>query len=319
MLGLWLEAGLARLRRDLPVPEPAADEARVRVTCAGICGTDLELLRGYAGFEGVPGHEMVGVVEAGPREWRGRRIVADINFGCGACDECRDEGGRHCERRRVLGIRGAHGALAERTIVPVANLVAVPDELDDPVAVFAEPVAAACRVADQLADAGVGSGAPVAVLGAGRLGQLVGRVLAARAYDATVWGRSQSSLALARAGGLRARPAEEIESASITTVVDCTGTARGFATALRALRPGGTLALKSTFAAREALDLSPIVVKELRLLGSRCGELRDGIEALRQDLVDPRDLVVARYPLERVEEALADAARPGGRKILVFP
>lgn len=318
MRGLWLDGGDVRLRSDLPIPVPAAGEARLRITCAGICGTDLQLARGYAGFAGTPGHEMVAVVDAGPDDWLGRRVVADINFGCGRCDVCALKGPRHCANRRVLGIRGAPGALAEWTVAPLANLVAVPDEIEDDLAVFAEPVAAACRVAEQLADAGAPHGASIAVLGAGRLGLLVARLLASRSFDVALWGRSERSLRRARVAGLPAAPAHRLRSGSVDWLVDCTGSPEGLARAFDALRPGGTLLLKSTWAGPTPLDLSPVVVAELNVIGSRCGSIAQGLGELGSGL-DPRDLIAGRYALDRADEAFAAAAAPGAGKILVLP
>ena len=315
MRGLWIQDGEARLREDLPKPAPRAQEALLRVDCVGICGTDLQLLAGYAGFAGIPGHEFVGTVVAGPERWMGRRVVADINFGCGDCAPCRHGDPHHCSARRVLGIRDAGGALAEWTVAPVANLVEVPPSLPDEVAVFAEPVAAACRAVDQVGNA---AGGPVAVLGAGRLGQLTARVLKARGLRCQIWGRSRVSLERAAAAGLDARPAAELAPGSVAALIDCTGEAGGLALALTALRPHGLLVLKSTYTAAASVDLAPVVVKELRVLGSRCGSLPQAVDLLRERLA-PRDLIDERYPLRDAAEALEAAAAPGAQKILVFP
>ena len=175
MIGLWIEDGRLTLRDDLPVPEPQPGEVRLQVTCAGICSTDLEILRGYAGFTGVPGHEFTGVVEAGQGEWSGRRVVGEINAACGACPTCRAGRPGHCPQRTVLGIVGRQGIFAQQVCLPVGNLHVLPDEVADEVAVFTEPLAAALEIQEQVA---IQPDMSVLVLGAGRLGQLIARSLA---------------------------------------------------------------------------------------------------------------------------------------------
>lgn len=309
-----------RLVDDHPRPSRAAGEARVRVRVAGICDTDLQLARGYMGYRGVLGHEFVGeVVETDAEDraaWLGKRVVADINAGCGACIDCRERDGHHCATRTVLGIVGRDGALAEELVIPTRCLVAVPDGVSDANAVFAEPLAAALHVLDEVQ--GTAMKAAV-VLGDGKLGLLIAHALRSAALDVLVVGHHDSKLALARAVGARTkleRDVDPIGDAS-SLVVEATGSASGLALALSLTRPRGTLVLKTTVAGATQVDLSPIVVNELRVIGSRCGDLRRAIDALARGAVDPSALIAARYPLAQAEAAMTHAATKGALKVLV--
>ena len=219
MRGLWLEAQTIRLRDDLPRPEPAAGEARVRVLAAGICNTDLELVGGYYPFTGIPGHEFVGRVEAasGAEEWVGRRVVGEINASCGTCAACRAGRPTHCERRTVLGIRGRHGAFAECLTLPIANLHAVPAGISDETAVFAEPLAAALEIQEQVA---IAPHDRVVVVGDGKLGNLVAQTLALSGCALTVIGRHASKLALLADRGIATGVADDIPRAQADVVVE---------------------------------------------------------------------------------------------------
>lgn len=305
-----------RLVRDRPAPARAPGEARLRMRLAGICDTDLQLARGYMGYRGVLGHEVVAeVVECDAPGWLGRRVVADINAGCGACDDCRQSHGHHCATRTVLGILGRDGALAEELVVPERCLVAVPDAVPDERAVFAEPLAAALHVLDELPEDFSGK---VLVLGDGKLGLLVAHALAAADLPVTVVGHHQEKLALAARFGARALLEAELDADAerAPVVVEASGSASGLARALALTEARGTLVLKTTLAGRLEVDLSPVVVNELRLVGSRCGDMQRAVGALAAGL-DPTPLVAASYPLERADEALAHAARKGTLKVLV--
>ncbi len=311
---LALENGAPpRLVADHPRPERAPGEARLRMRIAGVCATDLELARGYMGFSGVLGHELVAeVLEADDAAWLGRRVVADINAGCGSCAECRDHAGHHCARRSVLGILGRDGAFAEELVMPERCLVAVPDDVPDEHAVFAEPLAAALHVLDE---SPIG---PAIVLGDGKLGQLIARALLSAGLAVTVLGRHADKLASVAAVG--ATPVFESESASlgrVPTVVEATGSAAGLARALTLVAPRGLLVLKTTVAGPIAIDLAPVVIDEVRVVGSRCGDLGRAIEVLRFGQVDPTPLIAARYPLSRADLALEHAARKGVLKVLI--
>ena len=338
MIAAWIDRGTVRVRDDVPRPSPEPGEAIVRVLLAGICGTDLELLHGYRDFSGIPGHEFVGRVEEGPSEWVGARVVAEINVTCRSrrtepiCASCADGRPTHCLHREAIGIRGRDGAFAEWLRAPVANLHRVPESLPDEVAVFAEPVAAACRVLRQIEteiEGGVerdiqggiehGHATRALVVGAGRLGQLVARVLALRLPELKVAGRSERSLARARATGLATVPVTAVEEAAYDLVVDCSGAPAGFAIARRAVRPRGTMILKSTHKNKLAIDISSIVVDEIRLLGSRCGSFDDALSALERREFEVRDLIDDRLPLSAAPEAFDRAAEAGVAKVLLVP
>ena len=326
MIAAWIDGGRVRVRDDLPRPPLEPGEAIIRVSMAGICGTDLELLRGYRGFSGIPGHEFVGRVEEGPREWVGARVVAEINVTCRSrhaeplCRSCADGRPTHCLRREAIGIHGRDGAFAEWLRAPVSNLHRVPQALPDEVAVFAEPVAAACRVLRQVErEIEHGRVTRALVVGAGRLGQLVARALAIRLPGLEVAGRSERNLARARAAGLAAGPVTAVEEAAYDLVVECSGASAGFAVGRRAVRPRGTVILKSTHTNELSIDISSVVVDEIRLLGSRCGPFEDALAALERGDFEVRDLIDDRLPLSAAPEAFSRAAEPGVAKVLLVP
>jgi threonine dehydrogenase-like Zn-dependent dehydrogenase len=316
MRGLWLEAGTLRLRADLPLPEPPPGEARISVLHAGVCGTDLELVRGYYPFRGVPGHEFVGRVDSAPghEPWVGRRVVGEINAVCRRCETCRAGRPRHCEARTVLGILGRDGAFAECLSLPVENLHAVPDAVADETAVFAEPVAAALEIQEQVP---IGAGDRVVVVGDGRLGNLVAQTLALTGCDLLAVGRHPAKLDLLASRGIRTGGAADVPPRRADVAVECTGAPEGFELARKALRPRGTLVLKSTYAGTPALNLSPIVVDEVTVVGSRCGPVDAALRLLASGRIDATSLVHARYPLRDAVQAFAHAARPGVLKVLV--
>ena len=316
MLALLLDRD-ARLVTDHPAPVRKSGEALLRMRLAGICDTDLQLARGYMSFRGVLGHEFVGrVVEADDPSWIGRRAVADINAGCGHCQDCRENAGHHCSARTVLGILGQDGALAEELVVPERCLVAVPDHVSDDCAVFAEPLAAAAHVLDEL-DAGTSG--PVVVLGDGKLGQLIARAVVAAGRRVLVVGHHTEKLALAAAAGAEVRLESELDGSAggAAVVVEATGSAAGLQRALELVRPRGCVILKTTVAGTTGLDLAPLVINEVRLVGSRCGSMQPALQLLSHGSVDPRPLIAAQYPLQRADEALRHAARPGTMKVLV--
>lgn len=317
MRGLWLEGQALSLRDDLPVPVPGPGEALLRVRRAGVCGTDLQMLRGYHPFTGIPGHEFVGeVLEApGAPHWRGRRVVGDINVSCGRCGQCRAGRRRHCEQREVLGIRQHHGVFAERVTLPVANLYAVPDAVGDDEAVFAEPLAAALRIGEQL-DL---EDARVLLVGAGRLGQLIARALHGAGCDLRVVARHERQRELLTSAGIAWLAEEAVEARCADVVVEASGNPAALDLARRAVRPQGTIVLKSTHAGLVELDLASLVVDEVRLLGSRCGPMDAAIAALARGAIDVRPLVDGRYELGRGVAAIDRAGRRGVLKILIRP
>jgi len=285
----------------------------VRVRLAGICRTDLEICRGYLGFEGTPGHEWAGEVVAAPDPGlAGARVVGEINFGCERCAACRAGLARHCPARRVQGIVRADGAFAELLAVPARVLHRVPGDLPDATAVFAEPVAAAFEILEQLGDV---AGRRAIVLGDGKLGLLVGQVLGNAGARVTLAGRHAEKLALAGRLGLDTRAPEP----DADLVVDATGSAGGLAAALALVRPRGTVVLKTTIAAEHRIDLARAVVNEVTVLGSRCGPFAPALAALAAGSVQVAPLVEAVHPLADGIEAFARAGRPGALKVLIAP
>jgi alcohol dehydrogenase len=309
--------GSVRQTDSHPPPIRVSGEARIAMRLAGICDTDLQLARGYLQYQGVLGHEFVGeVVECDSKKWRGRRVVADINAGCGECADCRDSGGHHCQRRSVLGILGRDGSLAEELVVPEHCLVEVPEHVSDSQAVFAEPLAAAAHVLDDLQPSQTDR---VLVLGDGKLGLLIAWVLAAEGVAITLAGHHERKLALAAKTGISTLFSTQLDPRSglYDSVVEATGTASGLSRALELCRPRGTVVLKTTVASPTKCDLSPIVINELRVVGSRCGNLERAMELLAAGKIDPTPLIEQRYPLGQAAEALVHAGERGTLKILV--
>jgi threonine dehydrogenase-like Zn-dependent dehydrogenase len=314
MRGVWLEDRRLALRRDLPTPRVGEHEALVEVLVAGICSTDLEMVRGYYPFTGVLGHEFVGRVRAGPDGLSGQRVVGEINAVCHACAACRAGRERHCHDRTVLGIKGRDGAFADLLTLPVENLHPVPDAITDEGAVFVEPLAAAFEILEQVE---IGASDRVLVVGDGKLGQLVARALASTGCQLRVVGRHPSKLELLAALGIETGSAADVEPKAFDVAIECTGNPSGFEIARRALRPLGTLVLKSTYAGELTLDASAVVVDELTLVGSRCGPFAPALELLGSGAVEVEPLIAARYPLDRALEAFEHAGRRGVLKVLL--
>ena len=308
------ENGLRIVER--PAPRAGQGEVLVRLRLAGICNTDLELMRGYKDFAGTLGHEFVGEVLDGPDAWLGQRVVGEINVSCGECDMCRRGMRTHCRNRAILGLMDYDGAFSDVFRLPVANLWAVPDTVPDDAAVFTEPLAAACEVLE----AGVITPeSRVVVIGAGKLGLLVAQVVRLTGADLTVVARRERSRALLGEWGIPAADAADLEPGMADVVIDCTGSAEGFASALDLVRPRGAIILKSTYAGLPQADLTRVAVDELRVIGSRCGPFGAALRLLAAGLVDPRPMIEARYPLADAERALAHAAQPGTLKVLLAP
>jgi threonine dehydrogenase-like Zn-dependent dehydrogenase len=299
-------------RTTHPVPTPGPDEVLVRVLRAGICETDLQLVRGYMGFRGVLGHEFVGVAETGP--FAGQRVVGEINCACHRCAMCRRGLQTHCPGRTVLGILNHDGAFAEYMAVPQANLHRVPDSMPTDVAVFTEPVAAACQIPAQIA---IDRADYVIVLGDGRLGNLCAQVLAALSDHVLVVGKHPEKLALLDALGIETRLLADAPGDRIADlVVDCTGSESGLPAALAMVRPRGTIVLKTTVAGTQTLAWAPVVIDEVTLVGSRCGPFDQAIAALEAGLVSVEPLISDRVDLSRGVEALEMAATKPVLKVL---
>ena len=301
---------------DRPTPSLAPGMALVRMIRAGICNTDLEIVRGYMGFRGVLGHELFGEVVEGPDAWKGQRVAAEINFACGDCEACKSGLGRHCPTRTVMGILGADGAFAELVAVPVANLHAVPAGVSDDAAAFLEPLAAAFEILEQVH---VRPGLACTVLGDGKLGLLAAQVLHQAGARVLAVGKHADKLSILARRGIATVTIDawSASAAPADLVVEATGTAKGFAAAIAALRPRGTLVLKSTVADGVQLDLAPIVINELTVVGSRCGSFAPAIRALETGSVDVASLVSARFPLRDAAEALRRAGAGGTLKVLL--
>jgi threonine dehydrogenase-like Zn-dependent dehydrogenase len=281
----------------------------------GICNTDLEILRGYADFSGVLGHEFVGIIDqAEDSELLGRRVVGEINLSCGTCQACLAGLTTHCSERVALGIRGHDGALAEYLCLPATNLHYVPKAISDRMAVFVEPLAAACQIVEQIH---VHPSDRAMVLGDGKLGLLIAQVLALTGCDLTVIGRHRDKLDILAERSICTRIDTEGLDATADLVVECTGRAEGFHTARRLLRPGATIVLKSTYHGQVQADLSSLVVDEIQVVGSRCGPFPAALRLLAQGLVDVEPLVEAVYPLQEARSAFEHASRRGALKILV--
>jgi threonine dehydrogenase-like Zn-dependent dehydrogenase len=305
-----------------------AGEALVKVELAGICSTDLHILRGYAGFAGTLGHEFVGLVEESPDlDLIGQRVVGEINAGCDACDLCWAGDPRHCAQRTVLGIEARDGAFAEYLSLPSENLLVIPEGVSDREAVFTEPLAAACEILDQVQ---IDASHRVAVIGDGKLGQLVARVLATTECDLTLIGKYEDKLRVAAEIGIKTERWSAKEDAADSTnrrrslplydfVVEASGAARGFDLALDLVKPRGTIVLKSTFNGAVPLEAWRIVVNEISIIGSRCGRFSRALELLAAHAVDVESLIADEYPLAKGVTAMEAAARPGTLKVLLRP
>ena len=305
---------------DIPTPN-RPDEALVRVLKSGICNTDLEIIRGYAGFEGTIGHEFVGeVVKADDApEMVGRRVVGEINAGCGKCGLCLSGDPRHCPSRTVLGILGRDGAHAEFLQLPTINLVAVPDDVSDEQAVFAEPLAAAIGITEQVT---VKKETGVIVIGDGKLGLLCAIGLALRSHDVTLIGKHPSKMAIAEKSGVRGVLLKELDRSifeEADIVVEASGSESGFSTAVDLVRPRGKIILKSTFHGTPVWPASRIVVDEITVIGSRCGRMEPALQALANGAVDVESMIDTEYPLSKAVEAVERAAGNGVLKILLKP
>ncbi len=299
---------------DTRVPEPpvAEGDTLIRVIEAGICSTDLEICKGYMGFKGILGHEFVGqVLDSPERKLVGKRVVGEINVVCGRCDLCMAGLSSHCRNRSVLGILNHNGAFADHVRLPAVNLHVIPDSVDNDQAVFVEPLAAAFQVLKQVK---LDGHKWVTVLGDGRLGLLVAQVLQTTGAPVRMIGKHPEKLALCEKWSIRSRPlADIVPRHDQDVVVDCTGSAEGFEMAMQMVRPRGTLVLKSTVAAGRPLNLAPLVIDEVTVIGSRCGPFKEAIA--RQ--IDVVSLIHRRMRLEHGEQAMALAARPGVLKVLL--
>jgi threonine dehydrogenase-like Zn-dependent dehydrogenase len=326
-------ANLVAVSKSMPKLRPGW--ALVRVRLAGICNTDIEILRGYHGFRGTLGHEFVGEVAevrgVSPRQskrWLGQRVTGEINVSCAAygyrplCPFCKRSLKTHCTRRTVLGIVAHDGAFAEYLALPLENLHAVPDSITDQQAVFVEPLAAACEILDQVK---IENFREAAVLGDGKLAQLIARVLRTRLPHVVMYGKHQRKLALAPSAGVKtkrvrgnANDAKCIDK-NYALVVEATGSPSGLTLAQQITEPRGTLVLKSTFHGAAPVETWPIVVKEITVVGSRCGPFAKALALLRNGKVDPTPLIARIFPLSEAQTAIHFAQKRGVLKVLLKP
>jgi len=307
--------GQVVLSSDHPKPRCAHGDVLIEVSKAGICSTDLEVVEGYMGFRGVMGHEFVGKVVGGSRRWRDKRVVGEINCVCRKCDMCRSGLANHCRRRTVLGIDGRDGCFAEYVVLPGRNCHEVPDSVSDSEAVFVEPLAAAFQIIRQVK---LTRSDRVVVLGDGRLAQLIVRVLRLHLRRTLMVGRHQAKLDAAEKQGVQAvLEGDFVAGKDADVVVDATGSPSGFELAMRTVRPRGTIVLKSTFAAAGGMNLAPLVIDEITVVGSRCGPFPEAIAALAGGDVDVSALISAEFALQDGLAALEAAREPDKIKVLL--
>jgi alcohol dehydrogenase len=315
MLSVHLASGRVSVEQVAP-PERPEGFALIRLLLGGICNTDLELQRGYYGYSGTPGHEFVGeVVECDAPALRGKRVVGEINLACTHCAWCARGLGRHCPHRTVLGIVKHPGAFREFLTLPERNLHIVPDSVSSEAAVFAEPLAAACEILDQVA---IPAGGAVAVVGDGKLGLLISQTLQAYGCRVHQFGRHEDKLAIAARAGVTVEVVgESLPVAEYEWVVDATGSPAGLRAAVGMTQPRGIVILKSTVHGEVPVDTAPVIVNEITLVGSRCGRMEPALELLKSGRVDVESMISERVPLGDAEKAFARAAQPGIMKVLL--
>ncbi len=301
--------------RDIPIPQPAEGEALIRVLLAGVCNTDLEILKGYMDFHGVPGHEFVGIVEkASNASLLGQRVVGEINCVCGHCRFCQMEIPHHCAERTTLGIFRRDGAFAEYLALPEANLHIIPEGLSDEQAVFAEPLAAAFRIPEQI---DISAHDRAIVLGDGKLGLLASQVVWLSTKNLVCVGKHSWKLQMLKEQGIPIAHTGDAIEPGADIVVEATGAPSGLNQAVALVRPEGTVVLKTTVASASNVNLSLPVVNEVRIIGSRCGPFRPALQALAQGAIEVRPMISAEYPLEDAVAALHRAAEHSVLKVLI--
>jgi len=317
MKALWFDGKRLRLR-EMKIPRPARKEVLIQIHYAGICNTDLEIFQGYLKFTGIPGHEFVGRVIAGPAPWLGKRVTGGINLACGKCGYCRAGLNRHCPSRTVLGISDKDGAFAEYLTLPAANLHPVPDSIPDLDAVFIEPLAASLRILDQRQ---IRKNQSVILLGDGKLAQLIARIIRPETKNLLVIGRHPEKLSRLSRLGIKTMLADEMgkidPGKKPELVIEATGDPSGLEMALELCQPTGTIVLKSTFHQSPEINLSKLVVDEIHLLGSRCGDFTNAIKYLTRKKIDPTDLISGIYELENYQGAFQKAGSGKSLKVIL--
>jgi 2-desacetyl-2-hydroxyethyl bacteriochlorophyllide A dehydrogenase len=315
---LWLDQNKLTYRNDFPAPSSIRGQALIRVLLAGVCSTDLELVRGYYPFLGVPGHEFVGEVVDSPDDpsWIGRRVVGEINIACGSCNTCKTGLTRHCENRKTLGISGWNGAFADYLVLPLTNLHEVPHHVSNEMAVFTEPISAAHEILEQTT---INQTDRVLILGAGRLGLLAAMVIQETGCKLEVVTRHEKQRRFLKTRNIRVMSMQNISSNKYDIVIDATGSMDGFIQACKSVLPRGRIILKSTYKGNAEINLSGIVVNEITLIGSRCGSFEPALKLLAESKVDPLPLIEATFPLDQGVNAFELAASPGVLKVLIKP
>jgi threonine dehydrogenase-like Zn-dependent dehydrogenase len=302
-----------------PAPVSQEGEALIKIKMAGICNTDLEIIKGYLGFKGIMGHEFVGIVEkviGAGQDLIGKRVAGDINCACGACDYCMKGLKTHCPNRKTLGIVNKDGAFAEYITLPVDNLHIVPESVADEEAVFTEPLAAAFEISEQIH---IRPTDRILVMGDGKLGILISLALNLTGADVTLAGKHDAKLAIAGAQGVKTMNTiiSPVSSGSYDIVVEATGTPEGFELALQLVKPRGMVVLKSTVARGKEINLAPVVIDEIQVIGSRCGPFEPALRALSRRLIDVKPLITKIYRPEQAEEAFEKAEEKGALKVLI--
>jgi threonine dehydrogenase-like Zn-dependent dehydrogenase len=318
MQALWLEQGRLSYQKNVKLPKLETNEALIRVLLAGICATDLQLIHGYYPFTGILGHEFVGEIVQAPLkpEWVSQRVVGEININCNHCAQCLALRPTHCENRRVLGIKQHHGAFAEYVTLPIANLFLVPNHISNEQAVFVEPLAAALEIQKQYH---IKPTEQILIIGAGRLGQLIAQTLILTECDLQVVARYPNQRHLLQQQTINSISESDIRQKHYDLVIEATGSEIGIHTAINAVRPQGTIILKSTYKGNTQIDFSKIVVNEIQILGSRCGTFTPALNLLAQRKIQPEILIDAQYPLTHGLEAFTVAQQKGVMKVLLVP
>lgn len=303
---------------DSSFPIPDSNESLIQVNLAGICGTDLEILDGYMQYHGILGHEFVGTVKnSNNKELIGKRVVGEINAGCENCESCKIGLQRHCPNRTVLGILNRNGAFAEYLVLPEKNLHVIPDSISDEQAVFIEPLAAAFEIKEQVK---LDSSLSVAVVGDGRLAQLILQVLKTICLDITCFGKHENKVSDITKFDIKTKIGiESQDKQSFDLVVEATGSNSGFVDTMKLVKPRGTVILKSTIATKENLDLTPTVINEITLIGSRCGLFKPAIDALATKIISVDHMIDSTFPLESFSEAIFHAKKPDTLKVFLKP
>ena len=303
---------------DYPKPIPQKGEALIRVTYAGICNTDVEITKGYMGFKGICGHEFLGVVEevnADDKSLIGKRVTGEINLGCGDCPDCLNNMQRHCQNRQTLGILNKDGTFAQYVTLPLENIIAIPDSVPDEDAILIEPLAAALEILEQVH---VKPADKIAILGDGKLGLLISLVLSTTQADVVTIGKHENKLAILKAQGIKTKYLNDAnETKFYDIVVDATGSVDGFEKAISLVKPRGIFVLKSTVAAQKPLNLAPIVIDEITVVGSRCGQFKPALRLLEKKILNLKPLITKVFEFDKAKEAFAFAQEKGVLKVIL--